>query len=248
MPALDLRDDERRAGRVEPRIRLPERAAGAALGLRPADRPQAIRLPERHALRRRPGFRFSHPEASHDPFRALRHPYRPGASTPNGSRCLERGRSLRGRRQDCALQVPEARPGDRPDPGRTGAVELGSAPGHVRARVVLSERTAAVPRPLAPERQLRPTAVRPRQRPPQPDEARRARREDERPGGERGRDPRRIVAVHAVLEARRRDLRPRAQPAHGARALHRPPAARRRRHSRRDRPDALPGRAPPLSH
>src|SRR6266550_1629750 len=169
LSALDLRNDECRAGWVEPRVRLLERAAGAALGLRPADGSQAIRPPERHALRRRPGVRLSRPEASQDPFRALRHPYRPRPNAPNSSRFMERGRRLCGRPQDRALQVPEGRAGDHPDPGRPGAVELRSAPRHVRARVVLSERTATVPRPLAPERQLRPPAVRPRQRPAQPD-------------------------------------------------------------------------------
>ena len=154
----------------KPRVRLSERAAGAAPGLRLADRSQAIRASRAACSPPTAGSSFQ-PSRRHRKTRFVRYETRTG-----------RGRALRtvpgvwsvvgvsadGRRiarfkfrkraRATVLTLDES--------GRT---EFGSIPQHIRARVVLAGRPAPVPRPLAPDRELRPTAVRQEARAPQPD-------------------------------------------------------------------------------
>ena len=118
-----------------------------------------------------------------DPFRALRHAHGPRASGSNGSGCLERCRSLGGRPQDRALQVPEARRATvltLDEPGRSSSVRL---PGTYELESLSQDgrRLFLVHWHRSGSYDLQQyDRV---ERTPEPDPARRAGREDERPGG-----------------------------------------------------------------
>ena len=248
MPALDLRDDERRAARVEPRVRLPEWAARAALGLRPADRSQAIRPSRAACSPPTAGFSFRPSRGSARPVssattpvraageRSERFPVRGAWSesprTAAGSRASSSGRA-RGR--PCSRWTIQ---GGRSSVRLPGTYELESFSQNGRRLFLVHWHRSGSYDLQQYDRgsaRLSPTRL---------DEP------DEKMTG---------LAMTAVetrdgswlytlyCEARRRNLRPRARPPHRPRALHRPSAARRPHVGRRNCAHALPGRASPLS-
>ena len=188
LPALDLRDDERRTARVEASRSSSRTGGRGRSGPTTSDRPQAIRPPERHALRRRQGFRFSRPGAAQDRF--VRYDTRTGRgrplrTVPGSGAWSESRRTAAGSRASSFGRRAGDRSSRWTDHGRSGSVRL---PGTYelesfsqngrRLFLVHWHRSGGY------DLQQYDRA----QRAPQPDEARRARREDDRPRNERGRD------------------------------------------------------------
>ena len=132
--------------------------------------------------------------------RPLRHANGPRAADTNGSGILERCRNLGRRSQDRPFQVPERCAGDDLHAGRPGTVGHRSPPWHVPARFPLAGRASSLPRPLEPHGPLRPPAVRPRDQTSDPDSARRAGREDDRPSNQRGGDAGWPLAAHPLRQ------------------------------------------------